>query len=372
MSTSFIPVADPHANYLSHKEAIDAAVLKVMNSGWYILGSATKAFESYFAQFIGTNHCIGVNSGTDAIVLALRALNIGPGDEVITVSHTAVATVAAIELVGATPVFCDIDPETRCIDANRVEDLITNKTKAIIAVHLYGHPADIPALQPIVQKHHLYLIEDCAQAHAAAIDGKIVGSLGDIACFSFYPTKNLGAIGDGGAVVTKSDDLADKLRWLREYGWKERYISHFQGMNTRLDEIQAAILNAKLPYLEAETQKRIAIAQKYNQALAELDIVTPITKPGFKHVYHLYVIETDQRDALQAYLKTLGIGSAIHYPQAVHQQPAYQNRIRGNNHLPVTEALMTRILSLPMYPELSEDSQTRIIEAIQTFLPKYC
>ena len=370
MNHNAIPVSDPHANYVSHKEAIDAAVLEVMNSGWYILGSATKTFEKNFAQFIGVDHCIGVNSGTDAIVLVLRALEIGPGDEVITVSHTAVATVAAIELVGATPVFCDIDPKTHCIDANLVEALINDQTKAILAVHLYGHPADALKLKSIAEKHGIKLIEDCAQAHGAIINGKMVGCFGDAACFSFYPTKNLGAIGDGGAVVTNNNALADKLRWLREYGWKERYISHFQGMNTRLDEIQAAILNAKLPHLESETQKRIAIAQHYNQALADLNVVTPITKPGYQHVFHLYVIETDQRDALQAHLKTFGIGSAIHYPQAVHQQPAYLSRIRGWELLQNTEALMPRILSLPMYPELEIAQQQRVVEAILTFFRK--
>lgn len=368
MRQTFIPVADPRANYLSHKTAIDTAVLNVMQNGWYILGEVTKTFEANFAAYLGVKHSVGVNSGTDAIVLALRALNIGSGDEVITVSHTAVATVAAIELVGATPVFCDIDPETRCMDATLVEALISEKTKAILVVHLYGHPADILALQETAKKHGLNLIEDCAQAHGARVNGQLVGSFGDIACFSFYPTKNLGALGDGGAVATNDDLLADRLRWLREYGWKERYISHYQGMNTRLDELQAAILNAKLPFLDTETQKRIAIATRYNQALAGTAIATPVTKPGCQHVFHLYVIETDQREALRAHLQSHGIGSAIHYPQAVHQQPAYQNRIRGGDNLPVTEALMPRILSLPMYPELSEDNQARVIAALQAFL----
>ncbi len=367
MNAKRIPVSDPHASYLSYKNEIDAAIHKVLDSGWYILGEVTREFESNFADYIGVKHCVGVNSGTDAISLALRALDIGAGDEVITVSLTAVATVAAIDLVGATPVLCDIDPDTRCMEASKVEDLISEKTKAILPVHLYGHPADLPALQAIAKKHNLFLIEDCAQAHGAQIDGKMIGSFGDLACFSFYPTKNLGAFGDGGAVCTNNDALADRLRWLREYGWKERYISYYKGMNTRLDEMQAAILNVKLKHLEHDTQKRIAIAQTYQQALAGLDLKLPNTKPGYRHVYHLYVVETDHREGLQAYLRDNGVGTAIHYPQAVHQQPAYNQKIKGFNDLPVTNSLVPKILSLPMYPELSEDKQEHVIEMIRRF-----
>ena len=367
MNAKRIPVSDPHASYLSYKNEIDAAIHKVLDSGWYILGEVTREFESNFADYIGVKHCVGVNSGTDAISLALRALDIGAGDEVITVSLTAVATVAAIDLVGATPVLCDIDPDTRCMDASKVQGLISEKTKAILPVHLYGHPADLPALQAIAKKHNLFLIEDCAQAHGAQIDGKMIGSFGDLACFSFYPTKNLGAFGDGGAVCTNNDALADRLRWLREYGWKERYISYYKGMNTRLDEMQAAILNVKLKHLEHDTQKRIAIAQTYQQALAGLDLKLPNTKPGYRHVYHLYVVETDHREGLQAYLRDNGVGTAIHYPQAVHQQPAYNQKIKGFNDLPVTNSLVPKILSLPMYPELSEDKQEHVIEMIRRF-----
>lgn len=367
MNAKLIPVADPHANYLAHKAEIDAAIKKVLDSGWYILGEATRKFEENFANYIGVKHAVGVNSGTDAIVLALRALNIGPNDEVITVSLTAVATVAAIELVGATAVLCDINPETRCMDASKVEGLITEKTKAILPVHLYGHPADLPTLQAIAKRHHLFLIEDCAQAHGAQIESKMIGSFGDLACFSFYPTKNLGAIGDGGAVLTDNDDLADRLRWLREYGWKQRYISDFPGMNTRLDEIQAAILDAKLTFLEAETKKRIQIASRYNKQLSGLDLVLPTVKPQYRHVYHLYVIESNQREELQTYLKSQGIASAIHYPQAVHQQPAYLDRLTGAKNLSTTDDIVPKILSLPMYPELKSVDQDFITEKIQNF-----
>lgn len=367
MNAKRIPVSDPHASYLSYKNEIDAAIHKVLDSGWYILGEVTREFESKFADYVGVKHCVGVNSGTDAISLALRALDIGAGDEVITVSLTAVATVAAIDLVGATPVLCDIDPDTRYMDASKVQGLISEKTKAILPVHLYGHPADLPALQAIAKKHNLFLIEDCAQAHGAQIDGKMIGSFGDLACFSFYPTKNLGAFGDGGAVCTNNDALADRLRWLREYGWKERYISYYKGMNTRLDEMQAAILNVKLKHLEHDTQKRIAIAQTYQQTLAGLDLKLPSTKPGYRHVYHLYVVEANHREGLQTYLRDNGIATAIHYPQAVHQQPAYSQKIKGFHDLPVTNSLVPKILSLPMYPELSKDKQEHVIEMIRRF-----
>lgn len=367
MATKLIPVSDPRANYLRHKSEIDTAIQKVLESGWYILGSMTREFESNFAKYVGVKHCIGVNSGTDAIVLALRALNIGPGDEVITVSLTAVATVAAIELVGATPVLCDIDPNTRCMDARLVENLITENTKALLPVHLYGHPADLPAIQAIAKKYNLFLIEDCAQAHGAQIDSQMVGSFGDIACFSFYPTKNLGALGDGGAVSCNDDELANRLRWLREYGWKDRYISSLKGMNTRLDEIQAAILNTKLTFLESETLKRIDIAKSYDENFVALDLKTPTCLPNHRHVYHLYVIETSKRDELQQHLREHGIASAIHYPQAVHQQPAYHQNIRGWKALPVTESLVANILSLPMYPELDKPERQRVIEAIIQF-----
>jgi dTDP-4-amino-4,6-dideoxygalactose transaminase len=223
------------------------------------------------------------------------------------------------------------------------------------------------ALKAIAERHQLYLMEDCAQAHGAQINTQMLGSFGDVSCFSFYPTKNLGAIGDGGAVCTNDDALADKLRWLREYGWKDRYISSFQGMNTRLDEIQAAILNAKLAHLEEETLKRIAVAEIYHQELADLELVLPSVKPECRHVYHLYVIETERRNQLQSYLREQAIASAIHYPQAVHQQPAYLNRLPGSNQLSATDALIPRILSLPMYPELKADDQARVIEAIRAF-----
>ncbi len=369
MATPFIPFANPLAQYQAHQPEIQRAMNDVLDGGRYILGQSVREFEEAFAGYIGTAACIGVNSGTDALILALKALGIGPGDEVITVSHTAVATVAAIELAGATPVLADVDPITRCMDPACLSSLITGRTKAIIPVHLYGQPADMAAILSIARKNHLRVIEDCAQAHGAAIDGKKVGTFGDIGCFSFYPTKNLGAIGDGGAVVTNSLDLADRLSWLREYGWKERYISHFPGMNTRLDELQSAVLKVKLKYLDADNDRRIAIADHYRRDLTGSSLSLPGQVANTRHVMHLFVVEHDRRDLLQQYLSENGIGSGIHYPQAVHQQPAYKDRLTGCQGLPVTERLVGRILSLPVYPELQPGEVKRVCETIKRWQP---
>lgn len=363
-----IPVANPKAQYLSHQIEIDHAIQKVLDGGRYILGAEVQKFEQAFADFIGCKYGVGMNSGTDAIVLALKTLGIGAGDEVITVSHTAVATVAAIELAGAMPVLADVDPVTRCINPVCIPALITEKTKAIIPVHLYGQPADMLEIVSIARMHDLLVIEDCAQAHGAEIEGKKVGTFGDVACFSFYPTKNLGAIGDGGAILTQSAELAERARWLREYGWKERYISHIPGMNSRLDEIQAAILSVKLRYLDKDNGRRIALAEQYRTELAGLGIGLPALIIGTKTVYHLFVIEHDLRTALQQHLLEAGIGTGIHYPQAVHQQPAYKGRLKGWQSLPVTENLVERVLSLPMYPELEPDQVEQVCQEIKRWL----
>lgn len=355
MNTNNIPVANPRLQYLAHKNEIDQAISKALEGGMYILGSMVSEFEQAFAQYLGCSYCVGVNSGTDALFLAVKALGIQPGEEIITVSHTAVATIAAIEMAGVVPVLADIDPHTRCINPAAIPALITEKTKAILPVHLFGQPAPMNDIMPIARQFNLYVIEDCAQAHGATIDGKKVGTFGDVACFSFYPTKNLGAIGDGGAVMTNSAEIADRLNWLRQYGWKERYISHFAGVNSRLDEIQAAILQVKLRYLDQDNQLRMKHARQYMHALAGSQYKLPQLIDSSMHVMHLFVIEHEKRDDLQKYLNGWGIGTAIHYPMAVHQQPAYLGRLKGCQSLPVTEALVTRILSLPMYPELQED-----------------
>lgn len=358
--------ADPKASYLAYKKEIDAAIARVLEGGRYILGEEVKAFEKEFSQYIGVEYGIGVGSGTEAIHLALAAYGVGKGDEVITVSHTAVATVAAIVLAGATPVFVDIEPNYFTIDPAQIEKAVTAKTKAIIPVHLYGHPADMDAIMKIAKAHKLIVIEDCAQAHGALYKRKKVGSLGDMGCFSFYPTKNLGAIGDGGMVVMNNGNWAKKAQGLREYGWEERYVSHFPGWNSRLDEIQAAILRVKLKYLERDNIKRQSVAQFYFQELNGMDFILPTQKEGNKHVFHLYVVRMDRRrDELIDFLKNRGIAGLIHYPAAVHQQPAYRNF--ANQTLPVTEQIVKEIVSLPMYPQLTKEQQGAVVAAVKEF-----
>ncbi|MFA5612465.1 MAG: DegT/DnrJ/EryC1/StrS family aminotransferase [Anaerolineaceae bacterium] len=364
MSDHEIPLANPKAAFEEHSKQIQSAINRFLNSGNYILGQEVKAFENAFASFIGLNHCVTVNNGTDAIVIALKALGIGEGDEVITVSHTAVATVAAIELCGATPVLVDVDPKSYCLNPDLLETAVSEKTKAILPVHLYGHPADMPSIMMFAKKHGLFVIEDCAQAHGTSINGPMVGTFGDLSCFSFYPTKNLGAMGDGGAVLTNQSALAEKLLLLRQYGWRKRYVSEIQGLNTRMDEIQAAILNIKLPYLLNDNRRRRIIADFYNQNLRGSSYLLPTIAENAVHAWHLYVIQTDNREDLLTFLRENGVGCNVHYPLAIHQQPAYLNRLKGSEHLPVTEELVTRILSLPVYPQLPLDDVKRVCELL--------
>lgn len=355
----------PKAGYLAHKEEIDATLHRVLDSGWYILGGEVSAFEKEFAAWIGVPHGIGTASGTDALELALRACGIGPGDEVITVSHTAVATVAAIELAGATPVLVDIDAEKFTLDPAALDAAVTSRTRAIVPVHLYGHPADMEPIMGFAREHDLRVIEDCAQSHGAAYKGKKTGAWGDLAAFSFYPTKNLGALGDGGMVVTNDETLAKECRVLREYGWRERYISDVPGMNTRLDELQAAILRVKLRYLDVGNHRRREIADRYTEELAATGLRLPSASPEVEHCYHQYVIRTQNRDDMRSQLTAQGIGTLIHYPKPVHLQPAYQGRLAKAGDLPNTEAIMSEIVSLPMYPELSDEDVELVINAIR-------
>lgn len=364
MTEHQVLLTNPKAAFEEHSEEIHAAIDRVLQSGKYILGKEVNAFETTFASLIGLNNCVSVNSGTDAIIIALKALDIGVGDEVITVSHTAVATVAAIEICGATPVVIDVDPFSYCINPKLLNTLVSEKTKAIIPVHLYGHPADMPAIIAFAREHGLFVIEDCAQAHGTSLNGQNVGSFGDIACFSFYPTKNLGAMGDGGAILTNESTLAEKAFLLRQYGWRKRYISEIQGLNTRLDEIQAAILNVKLHYLLDDNKRRINIAHLYNQNLQGTDYLLPMTAKNAVHTWHQYVIQVENRDELAEFLQQNGVSVGIHYPQAVHQQPAYRNRLLGADRLPITEALVPRILSLPMYPQLPLEHVNRVCELL--------
>ena len=362
-----IPIANPAAQYRRYQAEIDQAIHRVLDSGWYILGEEVRAFEAEFAAYVGVKFAIGVGSGTEALHLALRACDIGPGDEVITVSHTAVATVAAIELCGATPVLVDIDADRYTLDPEKLPGLLTPRTKAIVPVHLYGQPAEMAPTLEIAHQHGLKVIEDCAQAHGATYQGQRVGSWGDLGCFSFYPTKNLGALGDGGMVVTDDAALAEKARLMREYGWAERYVSHIRGWNSRLDELQAAVLRVKLRCLDGDNAARARLATLYNQLLADTDLTLPVEHPGSNHVYHLYVIRTKRRDELQAFLREQGIGTLVHYPVPVHLQPAYRGRLSGSNDLPETERAAREVLSLPMYPELAESDVKVVAEAMLKF-----
>jgi dTDP-4-amino-4,6-dideoxygalactose transaminase len=308
---NFLLPANPRAGYLAHKAEIDAAIQRVLLGGWYVLGEEVAAFEKEFARFIGVGNVVGVGSGTEALHLALRACGIGPGDVVATVSFTAVATVAAIELAGATPLLVEIDPSTFILHPGHLEDTVRNyqpgRLKAVLPVHLYGHPADMPAIFEIAKHNDLKVIEDCAQSHGATIKERKTGTWGDLAAFSFYPTKNLGALGDGGAVATDDPLLAAKLGLLREYGWRQRYVSELPGMNSRLDELQAAILRVKLRYLDEENQRRRQIASIYDALLSDTPLILPKIRPGVNHVYHQYVVRCQYRDALKTFLMEHGV-----------------------------------------------------------------
>jgi len=371
--TPAILQSDPKANYLAHKREIDEAIRQTLDSGRYILGGQVSEFESEFAGYLGAEHCVGVANGTDALHLALRALGIGAGDVVITVAHTAVATVAAIEMAGALPLLVDIDPATFTISPEWVEDAIKSHRdqthiKAIMPVHLYGHPADMRAICDIARRYDLKVVEDCAQAHGATIrsmGGVKVGVFGDAAAFSFYPTKNLGALGDGGAVVTNHAEVAGRVRLLREYGWSERYVSDIAGFNSRLDELQAAILRVKLKYLDEENARRREIARIYDDRLAPTSLRLPKLPGGIESVYHQYVTRCEERDRLREHLREQGVGALIHYPVPVHLQPAYQNRVQVHRgELLVTERAARQVLSLPMYPQLSDVQVERVCAVI--------
>lgn len=358
--------ANPKKQYLAWKDEINAAIQRVLDGGWYVLGEEVRQFEKEFAAFIGCAHGIGVGNGTDALHLALRCLDVGPGDEVITVAHTAVATVAAIELTGAKIIFADICPDSFAIDPESVRRAVTPKTKAIVAVHIYGQAVELDSIFEIARGNGIKVIEDCAQAHGATYKGKPVGSMGDFGCFSFYPTKNLGAVGDGGMVVTQNPELAEKARLLREYGWKERYVSLLAGWNSRLDELQAAILRVKLKYLSEDNERRRQIAKIYTDKLSNTELRLPLELSNRKHVYHLYVVRTKHRDKLLAHLKERDVQGAIHYPLPIHKQPAYQQAFSPST-LPVTELAAKEVLSFPMYPELTDSEVRQVIQGVRSF-----
>lgn len=371
MTTGFPPIlqTSPVAAYTAQAGEIDAAIARVLSGGRYLLGPETEAFEREWAAFVGVKEAVTAASGTDALHLALRACGIGPGDEVITVAHTAVATVAAIDLSGAQAVLVDIDPVTRNLQTAALEGARTERTRAVVLVHLYGLPADVEAVAAFCRLHGLRLIEDCAQAHGARVQGRQVGSFGDAAAFSFYPTKNLGALGDGGAAVTNDPALAATMRSLRQYGWRQqRYVSEEAGWNGRMDELQAAVLRVKLGTLDADNDRRRALAARYRAGLGGIGGLHLPTEPaGTRGVFHQYVVRCGARDELAAFLQGVGIGTLIHYPVPIHRQPAYAARGFARVPLPETDRAAAAVLSLPMYPQLPAESVELVVGSIRRF-----
>jgi dTDP-4-amino-4,6-dideoxygalactose transaminase len=364
-SPSKVPYLDLRAQYRSIKPEIDAAVSKVLESGEFVLGSEVASFEREFAAYCGASECIALNSGTSALHLALLAAGVGPGGEVITVPFTFVASVAAVLYAGARPVLVDIDPRSFNMDPAAVEAAITPRTKAILPVHLYGQPADMDPITEVAGRHGLVVIEDAAQAHGAKYKGRQVGSIGDIACFSFYPTKNLGAYGEGGAVTTSNAEYAQKVRMLRDWGQDRKYHHVLRGYNYRMEGLQGAILRVKLRHLEQWTEARRAVASKYDHLLTDCDIELPLEMPWARHVYHTYTVRTKERERFQASLAAEGIQTAIHYAEPAHLQPAYADLGYGEGAFPHAEAAARQVLSLPIYPELSADAIAQVARAVK-------
>ncbi len=362
-----IPLVDLRKQYAPLKDEILSGIEHVLDGMQLFLGENVQAFENEFAQFCGVRHGIGVSDGTAALHIILRAMDIGPGDEVITVSHTFIATVEAILLAGARPVFVDIDPVTYLMDIGQVKARITPRTKAILPVHLYGQTVDMDPLLELAAQHGLKVIEDACQAHGAEYKGRRAGSLGDAAAFSFYFSKNLGAYGEGGFVTTNDDELARKVRMIRDHGSARRYAHDLVGFNGRLDEIQALVLRTKLPHLADWNEQRRSHARQYHELLQGTPAVTPVACPENTHVYHLYVVRVPQRDELQAWLKTQGVFSGIHYPIPAHLQQAVTLLGYKTGDLPVTERVTGEILSLPMYAELTDNDIEYIVDSIKTF-----
>ena len=360
-----VPFVDLKVQYLSIKGEIDAAVLNVFDSTQFVLGKEVAAFEELFAAYTQTSHVMGVNTGTSALHLSLLAAGIGKGDEVITTPFTFIATVSAIDYTGATPVFVDIDPVSFTIDPAKIEAAITPRTKAILPVHLYGQPADMDPIMEIAKRHGLVVIEDAAQAHGAEYKGRRVGSIGDLGCFSFYPGKNLGAYGEGGAVTTNNPEFVRTVRMLRDWGAERRYYHDLKGFNYRLEGVQGAVLKVKMKYIEGWTEARRTVAARYDQALAGSGIPTPHAAADRRHVYHIYAIRDAQRDTLQTYLHDHGVSTGIHYPIPVHLQGAFAELGHKEGDFPHSEAAAREVLSLPMYPELPPDQQDIVIAALK-------
>ena len=362
-----IPILDLKGQYESIKDEINEAVQGVLESGHFVLGPNVEALEKEVAEYCQCRHGVGVASGTDALRLSLHALGIGPGDEVITTPFTFIATANTISHTGATPVFVDIDPRTYNIDPAKIEAAITERTKAILPVHLYGHPADMGTIMEIAKRHGLRVIEDCAQAIGAEYQGKRVGSFGDVGCLSFYPTKNLGAYGDGGMVVTNDPEVAEKIDILRRQGSRVKYRAEVLGFNSRLDELQAAILRVKLIHLDEWIEARQERAHRYDELLSDWAIVTPYEGDGVRHVYYLYTIRAPRRDELRDHLKQRGISTMVYYPLSLHRQKLYQGLGYAEVSLPQSERAEREVLSLPMYPELREEQVEAVVGAIMAF-----
>ena len=364
-----IPILDLTKQYEQIQSDVEKVVLEVLKSGQYIVGKHNKALEQEMAEFCNVKRAVALNSGTDALHLALRALDIGAGDEVITTAFTFVATTEAIGIVGATPIFADIDPDTFNLDYKQLESKITPKTKAIIPVHLYGQPANMTEIMKIAKKYNLYVIEDCCQAIGAELNGQKVGSFGDVGCFSFFPTKNLGACGDGGMITTNSDYLADRILALRNHGGAVRYYHDEIGVNSRLDEVQAAILRVKFPHINEWNKKRRENAYRYNDLLKDVkEVVTPRELEGTKCIYHQYTIEIPNRDAVHKYLQENGVGAMLYYPVPLHLQKVHTHLGGKLGDLPITEEKTTRVLSLPMFPELTIEQQKTVVETLKKAL----
>ncbi len=362
-----IPAVDLKAQYDSLKDEIHAAIKHVLETSQFILGEDVDAFELAFAKYCGVRYAVGLNSGTAALHLALLALGVGPGDEVITVSQTFVATAEAISWVGAKPVFIDVDEKTYTMDPSKIEKAITPKTKVILPVHLYGQPADMDPIMAIAKKHKLIVLEDAAQAHGALYKGKRVGSFGKAACFSFYPGKNLGAYGEGGAVVTDDLEVATLVQKIRNHGGLRKYEHEILGMNARLEGIQGAVLRVKLPHLEKWNELRRKHAARYTELLKDSGLQLPYEAPYAKSVYHLYVMRSPERDALNAYLNEKGIASQVHYPRPNHLLPMYRAIGYKEGDLPVTEKALKEVISVPLYPELTEEQIRYVADAVKSF-----
>lgn len=358
-----IPFLDLSAPYRELQLEIDAAVARVLASGWFILGPEVEAFEAEWAAYCGAGHAVGLANGLDALILALRALEIGPGDEVIVPSNTYIATWLAVAAVGATPVAVEPDPATHNIDPARIPAAITPRTRALLPVHLYGQPADMDPILEIARAHGLAVIEDAAQAHGARHKGRRIGAHGDVVCWSFYPGKNLGAMGDAGAITTDRADLADRIRVLRNYGSRVKYVNEVAGVNSRLDPLQAAVLRVKLAHLDAWTERRRGIAALYGDGLRDSGLILPHVPDWAAPAWHLYVVRSTRRDALQKHLHDAGVGTLIHYPIPPHRQDAFADHALPSSGLPLAERLAAEVLSLPMGPHLLRENACMVIEA---------